>query len=235
MFNFLRNLMLSWFGKVPQAPPVANAIAGFGEIYQQHLLYHLFVLVSQSYKIKSDGGTDFMGIKWAPLKPSTIDNRFPRPIPGRVRGNLTKEQDKLWRRTFAQLYRWLEKKIGEKKAKSIASAVAWKTVKDAGAVTRRELYGNKKVAILIKTRRLYQSLAPGTLSGRGYRPDSSEQIAETNGNTVRIGSRVPYYERQNKTRPIIPPDNSPQFAKLLQEASDRAAVSAAKELERQKR
>lgn len=232
MFNFLRSLLSRVFGS--RVPPAAtDAVAAYGGIYEQHLLYHLFVLIHSAYKVKAAGGTDSFGVKWSPLKPQTIADRFPRPIPGRLRGNLTKEQDKLWRKTFAVLRSALEKR-GNPNAEAIAAGYAWKVVKAAGAITRLQLYGSRKVDLLIKSGRLLQSIAPGQLRNGVYRPDSIDQIAEILGpGKIKIGSKVPYFDRQNRLRPIIPADNSPTFTRLLSEASDLAAVSAAKELQRQ--
>ena len=238
MFQLFRNLIAKLFGnRSPQiAKPVAEFAGTYGEVYANHLLYHLFVLIHEAYKVKQQGNTDKLGIQWADLKPESKDNRFPRPIPGRYRGNLTKAQDQLWRQTYARLLNHLEAKgMNPTQAAGIAAGYAWNVVKASGAKTRKDLYGKRQVEILRISGRLQQSVAPGQLRNGKYTPDNQDQIAEVlPGGKWKIGSKVPYFDRQNKQRPIIPLEQSPAFDKLVALAHEKAVISAAKEMQRRK-
>lgn len=87
--------------------------------------------------------------------------------PGETKGLLTSEQLKLWKKIYAQRLAHYIKREPEKVAKGHAAAVAWVVVKKAGAKTKLEVFGNRKVQILVDTGYLRGSLTPGTLTEQG--------------------------------------------------------------------
>lgn len=152
----------------------------------------LLTEVELAFIEKSRGGTGSDGIKWPPLKRSTIAQRrigagdlAAIGIKGagqpksRVRGLLTKDQDKLWRRVFATTAARLMAKFGmdERSAKIRAAQAAWAAVKAIGAKTKLEVLGGRQVDILRDTGELLASFSPGV----------DEQPSGAPGQIVRIG------------------------------------------------
>lgn len=126
--------------------------------------------VQQDFIVKSRGGTGRDGVKWPDLKPETVANRrvtrAEKKAAGvtgrRVRGLLTPAQDREWRKRFRVVYLAARRDVGHDEARRIAFASAWKWVKEHfGAVTRKEVFGGRKVDILRDTGELFRSLTPG--------------------------------------------------------------------------
>lgn len=168
----------------------------------------------------SKGNTGADGTKWPPLsraylaygrrfgkgeqsalkKAAGLDRRHSL-APGNKKGLLTKEQLKLWRRTYADRLAWFIMRESDEKAKSHAAAIAWIVVKAAGGKTKLEVYGGRKVDILVDTGYLRNSLQPGTLIENG--PEARYEQPSSSGGIdqifdvaepfrVIIGSRVKY-------------------------------------------
>lgn len=123
--------------------------------------------ISEAFVVKSDGGTDAAGERWAPLSPKTI--AYGRKHPGlpppdqraakRPSYALREKQRKKWWRDYsAALARY-------KGNKAHAAAVAWLQAKEAGATTLLEKYGGTKVQILRDSGILLNSLSPGAEAG----------------------------------------------------------------------
>jgi hypothetical protein len=130
--------------------------------------------IRRAFVVKSRGGTDEAGERWAPLQRSTIAySRRHREIgrqgqtlkrylprgskraPFRPSYALTPAQRRRWWAVYA---RHLAKFNGNK---SHAASVAWLTLKAEGAHTLIELYGGASVEILRDTGLLLTSLSPG--------------------------------------------------------------------------
>ena len=95
-----------------------------------------------------------------------------------------------------------------------------KKLKEEGAKTKLEVYGNRQVEILRDTGVLFNSLSPGRLDDAGgspsYSPPSGDggdqQIFESLTNGVIVGTNVPYARIHNEgdaskgipARPIVP-------------------------------
>ena len=92
---------------------------------------------------------------------------------GGKRGLLTGDQLKLWKKTFAHFYAKFVMSTSDKQAKSHAAAIAWQVVKEAGGKTMLEVFGNRKVQMLVDSGRMAGSLQPGDLHERG--PDADYQ------------------------------------------------------------
>lgn len=152
--------------------------------------------IQRDFITKSRGGIGEDGIQWEPLKPSTIAAR--RLGKGelkslgfggrRHRGLLTASQDALWKKTFAQTKAYLMAKFGmeEQAAAGIASGKAWNVVKKAGAKTKLEVLGTRKVDILVDTGELRRSFSPGIdnrpshAEGQVFRTPPGEVVVGTN-------------------------------------------------------
>lgn len=196
---------------------ICRSLAGSGgpsdhaAAFRNHFTYQLFTLIERNFYIKSAGGTDEFGIRWKPLKRET---KAYRPQPGQRRtshkaehrniGLLTPDQTKLWKGIYASMLKRYALRMGQSAARVRAAKVAWAVLKSKGALTKLQLYGDRKLPMLVVSGRLVESVSAGTLSGhRYYKP--KEQVCDIQGDRVRFGSAVPYAARQNAMRPILPP------------------------------
>jgi len=175
--------------------------------------------IQQDFVTKARGGTGRDGIKWAALKPETIARRRTTAgerkalgiRKGKRRPSLTREQDQLWRAVYWQTYRRALLDLGEKGAKRMAAAVAWKVVKDRGAKTLVELLGGRAVEILRDTGELFRSLTPGI----GDQPSGADgQIFKTPPGALVVGTNKKPQHHQGDpkrglpARPFWPPDGT---------------------------
>lgn len=173
-------------------------------------IYYTFQIVHEEFLVKSRGNTDSAGIRWRPLSPRTIAyrplNRGDSKLYGiknysNTRGLLTPAQDKRWRAIYFY-------QIRRGKNPKEAAQIAWAILKKNGAQTRIGLLGKRDVPIHILTHRLERSLRPGKVVGGEYIP-TPEQFYEINGNSLTIGTRVPYADRLSQERPLFPNDLTP--------------------------
>lgn len=202
---------------------------GIGRMFKHAVAYYLFEQIEHAFVEKSWGGTDNLGYKWKPLKKSTIayrpigpgDVRKYRLPRNRTRGLLTPVQNRTWKQTFYRMYKKLSQRLTDTNAKILAAKIAWAKVKAGGARTKLEVLGNRKVQILVVTKRLFESVQAGSYSSGTYTPPS-EQLFQSGRGEIRIGSKVPYFAKQNKARTIIPP---PSRIGPWLKAAVRAAVT----------
>ncbi len=136
-----------------------------------------------------------------------------RLAPGDNKGLLTKDQLKLWRKTYSDRLAWYIMRESDAKAKSHAAAVAWIVVKKAGGKTMLDVYGNRTVQILVDTGRGRGSLTPGQMTEQGptafyAKPagkGGGEQVFDTsNPSQVVTGTNVGYmgaHHRGNRRLP----------------------------------
>lgn len=142
--------------------------------------------IRDAFVVKSRGGTDAAGLKWPPLKRSTVaySRRHPgMPGPGKRAGYspswmLTDRQRKRW----WELYRiGLARFRGDKER---AAKMAWAIAKREGAKTIIGEYGDTPVDILRDTGLLLNSLSPGVSPGgqpdQVFRIGAGEVIVGTN-------------------------------------------------------
>ena len=203
--------------------------------YWSVFAHHLYKEIGKAYLTKSGGGSDEMGDKWKPLSKKTIAYRpirgkekqsFSKAIGGgkRTRGLLSPAQDKLWKGIFASTMKRLAPIMGLGAAKAQAAKTAWAILKSKGANTKLAMLGGRKVPIMIRSGRLYKSLKEGKLSGTNYIPSSPDQIFEVERRgRVRLGTEVPYAERQAKERPLWPKDLSVWIERATEKANEALA------------
>lgn len=186
---------------------------GVGLLFRSAILLDTYDRIFQAFMAKSEGGTDEFGDQWKPLSPQTIANR---PVSGarlrymglggkRERGLLTPAENRQWKGIFrSTVMRLLRQAVPIGEAKQTAARLAWAILKSKGAKTRLGTLGRRKVPILRDTDRLVDSLSPGKISGTEYVPFTDDQVAEFQGRQIRIGTTVPYADKQHKTRRLWP-------------------------------
>ena len=126
-------------------------------------------------------------------------NRF---APGNGKGLLTAAELKRWRKYYAMHLGRLAARYPLAQAKAIAAGIAWNKLKEEGAKTKLEVYGNREHEALRDTGVLFNSLSVGSISGSQYRKPSKnggeEQIFEMLENGVVIGTNVAYAKTHNE-------------------------------------
>lgn len=144
-----------------------------------HVAQAMLELISAAFIVKSSGGTDESGDRWAPLKPSTIAYRAARSRAESKRATrpsqalTSKQQNRWW-----ELYR---KGLAINKGnKAAAARYAWFIIKSEGGKTLIGRYGTRKALILNHTGELLKSLTPGS--------NSPYQIIKVDKGQVTIGT-----------------------------------------------
>lgn len=175
------------------------------------------------FDTKADGGTDPGGVKWAPLSKAYLayQRRFGKNeqkdlatgaglnpklnkfAPGGKKGLLTEMELKSWRGIYSTtLARLRFAGVPEARAKNIAAGKAWAIMKDRGAKTKLEVFGNRKVQILRDTGILRNSLSPGI---EDQPSGANEQIFDvTKPGEVIVGTNVPYARAHHEGRGNVP-------------------------------
>jgi hypothetical protein len=191
--------------------------------------HSLFTSIYTAFKEKSDHGIDNLGEVWADLTPEYKAYKIPMgaetPTKYRRRNNLktigllSSREQKRWSKEFGKVYHRTKKKLGEKEAKALAGAVAWKILKEMGAPTKIELLGNRKLPIHMRTKRLYNSLKPGRYGKRlGYAKSNDDQVFKQTAKTLQLGTKVPYAKHVDSLRPLWSYDIDPWIDKALNDA-----------------
>lgn len=177
--------------------------------------------VQQDFITKSRGGRGRDGIQWPALKPETVAQRRVTAaekkaagIKGeRVRGYLTPEQDREWRKKFRSVFLAARRDVSAEAARRIAFGAAWKWVKERfGAQTRKELFGGRKVDILRDTGELFRSITPGVEYTPSGAPGQVFDVTQP-GRVVVGTNKKPWHqhgrpERGLPARPLWPEDGS---------------------------
>lgn len=143
----------------------------------------LLGLIKEAFVIKSRGGIDETGDRWAPLKPATIAyTRGRRTKRERSRADrpsqalTAKQQEQWW-----ELYRQGLAMYGVgKDGKGHAAARAWFIMRQRGVTTLFDKYKNTKALILNRTGALLESLTPGS--------HSPDQVLRTDGGALVVGT-----------------------------------------------
>lgn len=146
-------------------------VNGIRAAVQQAVGLRLQTLVKANFLVMARGGTGAAGIRWKPLKRSTIAGRKPpphKPRDARPMGLLTVAQDKRWRRLFGVRLASLQTKYGGAAgdAKGRAAAYAWSVLKKEGAKTRLATLGGRTVEILRDTGELFAGLVFAVEDGK---------------------------------------------------------------------
>lgn len=114
--------------------------------------------IREAFLVKSAGGTDDAGDRWAPLKPSTI--AYSRS--GRTRTESKRSSQPSQALNSRQQTRWWslyrQGLAIYKGDKAIAAKRAWAILKSEGATTIVQKYGTRRVDILYKTGGLFNSI-----------------------------------------------------------------------------
>lgn len=208
IINLVRNLPAIIAGKVSDTHGISTG-------FRLRLGYTLFSLIAPNFEELGRGRTGVDGTRWPPLSPAYLayGRRFGKGemsalkkdagltkrhsfAPGDKKGLLTADQLKLWRRTYSDRLAWYIMRMPDDQAKGIAAAIAWNTVKRAGARTKLEVFGKRQAQILVDTGRLRQSLQPGSLLENGVSATyskpagggGSDQVLESDGALIIVGS-----------------------------------------------
>ncbi len=155
--------------------------------------------VTEAYKIKAKGGTDEMGIKWPPLKPSTIAARRVGPR-DKKNDPAIKEREKLVAKEYRVAYKRLVQSMSPRQARTRAKQVSQAAVTRATGKTKVDVLGNRQVLILRDTGILLNSLGAGELLISGAtvsynKPSDSGgeyQVMEVQPGSVIVGTNVLY-------------------------------------------
>jgi hypothetical protein len=210
-----------------------------GNTYRSYLMQSIWKDVSKAFVTKSKGGEDESGESWHPLSPATIAQRpigavlkLRKGITGkRVRGLLTPSQDRRWRGIFRSTYLRLVSRLGKSAALAKAGEVAWAILKSEGAKTKLQVFGTRKVRILVVTGRLEASVQPGQVGGSVYKPPREQESKFDPGtNRLVMRSLVPYADAQNKTRRIFPTQSQLKTSGWLDQANKVATDKTTKYL-----
>lgn len=186
--------------------------------------------VQQDYVTKSRGGTGKDGVKWAPLKTSTIVARRRskedvKNIRLAVRSDLGKAGAREVERHIAarrgELTETMRSHVGRQKgltlnwlagsARGLSRAQIEEQARRQGASiqTIRSILGARTVEILVDTRRMFRAFSPGVAD----RPSGeAEQQITTGAGQVILGVNVPYFATHQHgdpkhnipARPIVP-------------------------------
>ena len=190
--------------KKPEIQKLRNA-------FWSHFAHAFYEETHKAFLAKSKGGSDDSGMKWKPLKESTKRKRLSQKKGG-LGSLLSKRNKKTNPATKKQKYQTsafgrLAAVVGEKEAKKLVSS------------------GN--VPILIRSGRLVESIKPAKMSGNRYYK-KKDQIFELGDGRVKLGSEVPYADRQNKARPLF--GNEEVFIERAMDKATKAMVDQLKQL-----
>ncbi len=205
---------------------------------------------------KARGGTGVDGVKWPRLSRKTLayvrrfgpgekaalkgeyglgkGNRF---APGGKSGLLSASELKQWRKLYSQGVARFASQMPISEAKAKAAAIAWKIMKERGAKTKLQVFGDREHEVLRDTGVLANSLSVGTLSGNSYQRPTAEggesQVFELFENGFTVGTNVIYARSHHEglnglpRRPIMPTGDIPQqWAENMLNAGMRALATA---------
>ena len=195
---------LSSGSKNPDIEKLRNAFWG-------HFAHAFYDEAHKAFLVKSKGGTDESGMKWKPLAEKTKKNRLSQKKGG-LGKLLSKRNKKTNPATKKEKYKTsafgrLAAVMGEKDAKKMVSS------------------GN--VPILIRSGRLVESIKPAKISGNRYYK-KKDQIFELAKGRVKLGSEVPYADKQNAARPLF--GNEGVFIERAMEKATKAMADQLKQL-----
>lgn len=214
VLELIRSLPAILVGRAPDVDDI-------GASFRARIGHTLLDLIVKNFDALGRGEAGVDGTIWPPLsreylayqrrygpgekanliKGAGLNSRRNRLAPGNKKGLLTADQLKLWRRTYADRLAWYTMREPDKVARAHAAAIAWIVVKKAGARTMLEVFGGRKVQILVDTGYLRGSLTPGDLVEQGlsasYSPPtglgSDQQVFDIKtAYQIVIGTNVKY-------------------------------------------
>lgn len=117
--------------------------------------------ISKAFVIKSQGGTDECGERWAPLAKATVQKRLRKLRPTQEQDRPSsalspEQQDKWWGYYRSAMARY--------KDRGIAAKIAWSRLKHFGIGGHFDKYGGYSLGILRDTEELLRSLEPDSSS-----------------------------------------------------------------------
>ena len=197
---------------------VATIAKTASRVLVAHGIRHTLEENLKDFVAKSSGGTDRNGDSWKPLAESTIRKKLRSPNRGPAR------------RAILDLI----------KKFSIQASAAGLSPRDARqrAITAAQEFIDRpsgrdrsaSVPINVDTKRMMQSLRPGSVSGRGrYTPPKEQKITATRGRVV-ILTEVPYAKFASKSRPIMMPAET--LTQFFREGMNNAAPDAVDAIKR---
>jgi hypothetical protein len=206
---------------------------GLGLRFWSAVSHSLFTSIFDAFLVKSNHGTDDLGLSWKDLSPEykaygrpdarrglpLYDNRAVRTPSLRVRPTLNPSANRAWGGRWFALYLYLQ---GEEGGKEIAGGNTWDLFKAKGYPTLIGLMGNLKLPLLNRTGILQRSLFPAPLTGGLYIPLDKNQIFKPENGKLTIGTKRPHIGDIDKERPIWPKSIKPWLDKAT--AAGRDAI-----------
>ena len=213
--HFLRSLPDVLAGNVPDRYGIARGM-------RARVGYTMLSLVKLDFEEKGRGRSGADGEKWKPLSKHYL--AYQRPVtgrkppkagkhaPGGKDGFLTKAQLKRWRQIYARNLARFAVDMDLAAAKARAAAIAWTVLKQQGAQTKLEVFGNRQVGvdyqIGVNSGAMRNSLTPGQLNESGvdatYAAADESQVFEETQSSVVVGSGMAYAGAFHKLRKLWP-------------------------------
>lgn len=220
---------------------------GVGLRFWSAVAHSLFTDIFAAFLVKSQHGTDELGLSWKDLSPeykaygrmdarsgfATYDNRAVNTPELRVRPTLPPAANRAWGG------RWLGIMMGinafeDDNSKRVAGGATWNYFKAKGFPTLKGLTRNLQLPILHKTGTLQSSLFPAPLSGGIYFPLDSNQIFRPGSGTLTIGTKRPHITAIDRDRPLWPKNIRPWLDRALVKGRDVLAEEFPKVLAQMK-
>lgn len=190
------------------------------QVFWGAVAFSMFHSISAAYKQKSKGQEDELGNTWPdldrdykaykrPVQPGDLAPNLRRRLKPSVNtlGLLSPSQHKRWQQFFGIIYHAYKHKMPDDEAKALAGQIAWTRIKEEGAVTKRQVLGDRKLLIMQVSGRLLVSLSPGKFNpSSGYTKRNSNQVFELQKGRISIGTKIDYASHHDKTRPVWPED-----------------------------
>lgn len=172
--------------------------------------------IKDAYVTKAAGGTDEMGVKWPPLKPSTIAGRRvgPRdmkagPHTSESQAYAIRQRENARKAAYRKLLRRLRISLPEAEAVARATRLSNIAATKKTGRTRLQTLGSRYVEILRDTGQLLNSLSPGVYDGKNtYTKPTGEggknQIFDPRPGMIVVGTNDPkaaFHQHGTRTIP----------------------------------
>lgn len=206
---------------------------GIAKAFLMAIGYAALADIRDAYVKKARGGTDAMGVRWAPLRPRTIANR--RVGPGDRNNANVQAWEQARKRELRRIQREFERQEGDlydrfllsmdaAEARRRARQIASRRATEQTGMTKIQALGSRNVEILRDTGVLMNSLTPGVLSASGssmtYSPPSGEggqhQVFKIGPGEVIVGT----IDKKAATHQNGDPARNIPQRKILPEESD---------------
>lgn len=216
--SLLRSLPAILAGRLPDKSGIRSG-------FQARIGFSALSLIAEDFEKLGRGGVGAAGYKWARNSPEYLaygkGPKSSRKGPGRAPGHadqpgsgfLNRGEMKLWRKYYGQTLAFLLRRgTPLESAKPIAAGAAWKKMKAGGARTKLHEFGVKRIdndQVGVDRGTMRRSLLPGVLAdaagpGATYSRSGDKQIFEQTGDSVAVGTKVPYAIHFHKRRRLWP-------------------------------